>query len=386
MRLSDSAAFALVGALAFGCETTIRCPGEPLSPAAIEDVRAAQQQGFGFLPCPLLLVPTLAERTKQIRFSTAVVVLPLRNPIQLAEEIAMLDIVTRGRVEVGFGTGYQEYEFQRFGVNLAENRAMFEESLELITKLLSAESVSHQGRYWNLPETTTLPRPITKPHPQFWRATSSVPTMAWSLERGIKVITGGTASSMDRIINNWYLFQDAVEAAKVSWPQEFIINRGVYVSDSEEDAKSMLHHAVWHTRTARGLSSNSLPVNAGRAMTELTAQMAQQDDPEFLYKDWFFGTPEIVAEKIYRMTQYVGVTYLNCTFNLGQIPHHKVMRSMELFATRVMPHFRTYMPDQAQYPRKWGMTLVANSSIRSEEHTSELQSPCNLVCRLLLEK
>ncbi len=82
---------------------------------------------YGFLPSPLLLIPVLAERTKQIRFSTAVVVLPLRNPIQLAEEIAMLDLVTRGRVEVGFGTGYQQYEFQRFGVNLAENRAMFEE-------------------------------------------------------------------------------------------------------------------------------------------------------------------------------------------------------------------------------------------------------------------
>ena len=150
---------------------------------------------YGFLPCPLLLIPTLAERTRQIRFSTAVVVLPLRNPIQLAEEIAMLDIITRGRVEVGFGTGYQQYEFQRFGVNLAENRAMFEEALELITKLLSTENVSYQGRYWTLPETTTLPRPITKPHPQFWRATSTVPTMAWSLERGIKVITGGTPAA-----------------------------------------------------------------------------------------------------------------------------------------------------------------------------------------------
>ena len=122
------------------------------------------------------------------------------------------------RVEVAFGTGYQQYEFQRFGVNLAENRAMFEEALELLTKLLSTENVSHQGRYWTLPETTTLPRPITKPYPQLWRATSSVPTMAWSLARGIKVITGGTASSMDRVINNWHLFQDAVEAARVSWP------------------------------------------------------------------------------------------------------------------------------------------------------------------------
>ena len=307
---------------------------------------------YGFLPCPQLFIPILAERTQHIRFSTAVVVLPLRNPIQLAEEIAMLDILTNGRVEVGFGTGYQQYEFDRFGVKLEENRAMFEEALDLITKLLSTENVTHQGRYWNLPETTILPRPITKPHPQFWRATSSVPTMAWSLEHGLKVITGGTSSSMDRIIYNWHLFQDAVEAARVNWPQEFIIQRGVYVSDTAEDAKAMLPHAVWHTRTARGLSSNTLPVDAGRAMTELTAQMAEKDDPEFLYKDWFFGTPEIVAEKIHRMTQYTGVTYLNCTFNIGQIPHRKIMRSMELFATKVMPHFRDYVPDQAAYPRK----------------------------------
>jgi hypothetical protein len=75
------------------------------------------------------LIPILAERTQHIRFSTAVVVLPLRNPIQLAEEIAMLDILTKGRIEVGFGTGYQQYEFDRFGVKLEENRAMFEEAL-----------------------------------------------------------------------------------------------------------------------------------------------------------------------------------------------------------------------------------------------------------------
>lgn len=340
-------------------------PSEETYAHALEQGVLADQLGFdyivgaehhfssyGFLPCPQLLIPVLAERTRHVRFSTAVVVLPLRNPILLAEEIAMLDILTKGRVEVGFGTGYQQYEFQRFGVNLAENRAMFDEALEVVSKLLREENVSHQGHYWSFPETTILPRPITRPHPQFWRATSSVPTMAASLARGLKVITGGTASSMDRVINNWHLFQEAVETARVSWPQEFIIQRGVYVSDSEEDARAMLPHAVWHTRTARGLSANALPVKGGRAMTERTAQVAQQDDPEFLYKDWFFGTPEIVAEKIHRMTQYTGVSYLNCTFNIGQIPHHKIMRSMELFATRVMPHFRNYMPDQASYPRR----------------------------------
>jgi alkanesulfonate monooxygenase SsuD/methylene tetrahydromethanopterin reductase-like flavin-dependent oxidoreductase (luciferase family) len=307
---------------------------------------------YGFMPYPLMLIPTLAERTKQIRFSTAVVVLPLRNPIQLAEEIAMLDHLTNGRIEVGFGTGYQQYEFNRFGVNLAENRAIFEESLDVIIKALTQAPFSHEGHYFQIPETTTLPRPLQQPHPQFWRATSSVENMASTIRRGMKVITGGTSSSMDRIINNWHVFQDAVEMSGRGWPQEFIVQRGIYVSDSEEDAKAHLHHAVWHTRTARGLSSNTLPVDSGRAMTEQTARVTQEDDPDFLYKDWFFGTPEIVAEKIHRLTQYTGVSFLNGTFAIGQIPHKKVMRSMELFATKVMPLFRDYVPDQAKYPRK----------------------------------
>ena len=282
-------------------------PSQETYDHALEQGVLADQLGFDYIvaaehhfssygsSCPLLLIPTLAERTKQIRFSTAGgAALAQSYPVSRRNRHAgHRDQGARGG---GLGTGYQQYEFQRFGVNLAENRAMFEEALELLTKLLSTENVSHQGRYWTLPETTTLPRPITKPHPQFWRATSTVPTMAWSLERGIKVITGGTASSMDRIINNWYLFQDAVEAARSAGPRSSLST--AYVSDSAADAKAMLPHAIWHTRTARGLSSNSLPVNAGRAMTELTAQVAQEDDPDFLYKDWFFGTGDCRGEDL----------------------------------------------------------------------------------------
>ena len=89
-----------------------------------------------------MLISTLAQHTERVRFSTAVVVLPLRNPIQTAEEIAMLDHLTQGRLEVGFGTGYQQYEFQRFQVPLEENRSMFEESLDIITNSLPASTCS----------------------------------------------------------------------------------------------------------------------------------------------------------------------------------------------------------------------------------------------------
>lgn len=308
---------------------------------------------YGFLPNPLMLIPKLADRAPHVRFSTAVVVLPLRNPIQLAEEIAMVDHLTGGRLEVGFGTGYQQYEFTRFQKPLAENRAMFEESLDVIINALTNAPFHHSGKYYEIPETTTLPRPLqNNPHPPLWRATSSLETMADTIKRGMKVITGGTASSIDRVINNWHIFQDAVELSGKGWPQEFIVQRGVYVSDTEEDARAQLHQAVWHTRTARGLSSNSLPVEAGRAMTEQTARVAQEDDPDTLYRDWFFGTPEIVAEKLRRLTQYTGVTYFNGSFSLGGLPQDKILRSMELFATKVMPLLRDYEPDQASYPRR----------------------------------
>ena len=340
-------------------------PSEQMYQNAIEQVEFADQLGldyvvlaehhfssYGFLPNPLVFIPKLADRAPNIRFSTAVVVLPLHNPIQLAEEIAMVDHLTGGRLDVGFGTGYQEYEFQRFDQPLAENRARFDETLDVVVKALTQAPFSHSGHYYQIPETTTLPRPLQQPHPRFWRATSSLETMTATLKRGMNVITGGTASSMDRVINSWHLFQDAVEAAEVGWPQEFIVQRGIYVSDTEEDAKAQLHHAVWHTRTARGLSSNSLPVEAGRAMTEQTERVAEHDDPEFLYRDWFFGTPEIVAEKLRRLTQYTGVTYFNGSFSMGSLPQDKVLRSMELFATKVMPLLREYEPDQSKYPRR----------------------------------
>ena len=340
-------------------------PSSEIYSNALEQVQLADQLGFdyvvaaehhfssyGFLPNPLLLISMLTQHTEKVRFSTAVMVLPLRNPIQIAEEIAMLDHLTQGRLEVGFGTGYQQYEFQRFQVPLEENRAMFEESLDIITNALWQAPFSYSGHYYQIPETTILPRPLQRPHPPFWRATSSVETMASAIRRDMKVITGGTAGSTQRVIDAWHMFQNALELSGKRWPQEFIVQRGVYVSDSEGDAKAQLLHAVWHTRSARGLRTNTLQVDAGRARTDLTPSLAGEDDPESLYQDWLFGTLEIVAEKLDRLTQCTGMTYLNCTFALGQIPQRKVLRSMELFATKVMPHFRDYIPDQSKYPPK----------------------------------
>ena len=308
-------------------------PSSEIYQNAIDQVRLADDLGFdyvvaaehhfssyGFLPNPLMLISTLAQHTKRVRFSTAVVVLPLRNPIQIAEEIAMLDHLTNGRLEVGFGTGYQEYEFQRFQQSLEENRLKFEECLDIIGSALSKAPFSHEGHYYQIPETTILPRPLQQPHPPFWRATTSIESMSSAIGKGLKVITGGTAGSTDRILESWHSFQQALRLSGKTWPQEFIVQRGVYVSDSEEDARAQLPHAVWHTRSARGLRTHTLQVDAGKARTDLTPPLAIEDDPENLYQDWLFGTPEMVSDKIAHLIQNTGVTYLNCTCLLYTSP------------------------------------------------------------------
>jgi len=336
-------------------------PSSEVYANALEQARLADELGFdyvvlaehhfssyGYDPNPLLLVPTMAAQTDRVRFSTAVVVLPLRNPLQVAEDIAMLDVLTKGRIEIGFGTGYQQYEFERFRVPLDENRAIFEEALEVVSQALAQPGFSHQGHYYQIPETTILPRPVQHPHPPFWRATSSVETMAQALRHGMKIISGGTTSTMARVVGSWHAFQDAVATAGVSWPQEFIVQRGVYVCDSDEEARAQVHHGVWHTRTAEALRQNVLPVDRGRALTP-PVDAKNEVDLDFLYDEWLFGTPDSVSSKIERLTRETGMTYLNCAFAVGQIPHAKIMTSMRLFAREIMPRFRAWDPDQASY-------------------------------------
>ena len=174
----------------FGVFLLLQSPDVQPSPTvydnAIEQAELADKLGFntvwlaehhfssyGYLPYPLMMAIKIAERTKSIRVGTAVLVLPLHHPIKLAEEIAMADQLTNGRIEIGFGRGYQEYEFDRLGVDINENREMFDESLEIISKALQEDTITYDGKYYQIPETAIFPRTIQNPHPPFWIAAQS---------------------------------------------------------------------------------------------------------------------------------------------------------------------------------------------------------------------
>src|ERR1700704_137509 len=123
---------------------------------------------YGYLPRPAQLATYIAAKTTRLRVGTAGIVVPLHHPLIVAEEIAPLDLLAGGRVDIGLGRGYQHYEFERLGLELDTARTRWEESVDIILKALSGETFSYAGKIFTVPETTIFPLPTQKPNPPIW--------------------------------------------------------------------------------------------------------------------------------------------------------------------------------------------------------------------------
>ena len=114
---------------------------------------------YGYLSRPAQLATYIAAKTTRLRVGTAVIVVPLHHPLIVAEEIATLDLLAGGRIDVGLGRGYQHYEFERLGLDLESGRARWEESVDIILKAFEGKPFSYDGKIFKIPETTIFPQP-----------------------------------------------------------------------------------------------------------------------------------------------------------------------------------------------------------------------------------
>ena len=134
----------------------------------------------------------VAGRTKNIRIGTAVIVLPLHNPVLVAEEVAMLDIISNGRINFGIGAGYQQQEFDGLGVDIDTSRERFKEAVDVIVKAWTEERLTYHGKYTKVDDLWVLPKPVQKPYPPLFQAVSTSPeSIDFAASRQIQVIAGG---------------------------------------------------------------------------------------------------------------------------------------------------------------------------------------------------
>jgi luciferase family oxidoreductase group 1 len=317
---------------------------------AIDIAQAAETLGFrnvwlaehhfstyGYLSRPAQLATFIAAKTTRLRVGTAVIVVPLHHPLVIAEEIATLDQLAGGRVDIGLGRGYQHYEFERLGLELDSARARWEESVDVILKAFRGEPFSYEGKLFTIPETSVFPQPLQQPHPPIWVTAQSPESIEATVRRGFNVLTGGFGVPLERMGEFRRLFDRLVAEAKPARPLEVGVQRAVYVTDSDADARAAAEEARWNMRVTLSLRNHYEKVEGGRAVPVPAPKEPTIDD--LLDRYLVIGTPDTCIRQIKRIQEVVGITHFNCSFWFGDLEHPRILRSMELFAREVMPAF-----------------------------------------------
>ena len=293
---------------------------------------------YGYLSRPLTYALHLADKTRRIRVGTAVIVVPLHHPLDIAEEIATEDLLTGGRLDVGLGRGYQRYEFERLGQDLGESRARWEEAVDIIVAALTGKPFSYEGKYYRIPETTVFPHPVQKPHPPIWVTAQSPDSIETTVRRGFHLLSGGFGVPLERLREFRRLFDGHVAQHPPRQPIRVGTQRPVYVTDSAADARAVAEQARWNMRVTLSLRNNYERVEAGRAVA-----VPFPDEPtteDLLEKFSVIGTPDTCIRQIKRLQEAMRNDHFNCSFWFGDLTQTQVLRSMRLFAQDVMPAFR----------------------------------------------
>ena len=325
-------------------------PSQEIYSRAVDIAQAAETLGFrnvwlaehhfstyGYLSRPAQLATFLAAKTTTLRVGTAVIVVPLHHPLVVAEEIATLDQLAGGRVDIGLGRGYQHYEFERLGLELDSARARWEESVDIILKALTGEPFSYQGKLFQIPETTIFPQPLQRPHPPIWVTAQSPESVEATVRRGFNLLTGSFGVPIERMGEFRRQFDRLVSEVKPGPVPQVGVQRAVYVTDTVADARAAAEEARWNMRVTLSLRNHYERVERGRAVAVVAPKEPDTDD--LLDRFLVIGTPETVIRQIRRVQETVGITHFNCSFWFGDIEHPRIMRSMELFARDVLPAF-----------------------------------------------
>jgi alkanesulfonate monooxygenase SsuD/methylene tetrahydromethanopterin reductase-like flavin-dependent oxidoreductase (luciferase family) len=319
----------------------------------IEQIQYAEELGFdyvliaehhfsnyGMSPAPLLQAMAIAQQTKRIRVGTAVLVLPVWQPLRLAEEIAVLDNLSNGRFFCGIGRGYQPHEFARFGVTLEDSRARFNECLDVLLQAWTQDkSFTYEGEYVHIPnETVVWPKPLQKPHPPLWIAGTSTDTLRLAGERDlVPLISGFSGTNAVRSATLELLRWRAAAGRPVdTW--QIGAQTFCHVTDSNEKAREAIRYPRWQNRAGRAL--NRSDVIDGRVQP--SPYEGELDDDAF-WEALYYGDPERVTRKYLALAE-AGATFASCWMMAGGMAHEKLMHSIRLMGEEVLPAVRDAKP------------------------------------------
>jgi alkanesulfonate monooxygenase SsuD/methylene tetrahydromethanopterin reductase-like flavin-dependent oxidoreductase (luciferase family) len=288
------------------------------------------------MAAPLIGASAVAARTARIKVGLAVQVLPLANPLRIAEEAAIVDHISEGRLVFGVGRSSFIESYEGYNIPYAESRGRFAESLEVILKAWGDEPFSYEGEFYQFHDVDLVPKTFQKPHPPVRVAVESRDTFALTGSLGYPIFMRHQME-IPQLQDLLHQYREARHLAGFSGPNDVILQVGAYVAETPEQAYADPQASTMHR--VRVIQQNLDRV--GDQETYERLRRSSQVSYDELLPRLAFGTPEAVAEKIQRYRDDLGITGISVDLNPGgQIPHDRVMNSLRLFAEEVVPRFR----------------------------------------------
>ncbi|VTU33449.1 Alkanal monooxygenase alpha chain [Variovorax sp. PBS-H4] len=320
---------------------------------SIEQTVVAEQAGFNtawyaehhfnnysLSPSPLMMIAHMAAKTQRIRLGSAVCILPLYHPARFLAEVGFVDTVSNGRLELGIGSGYQEFEFERFGVKIEDSGAIYNEFLDIIPKGLTQKIVEYDGKFLKLPPSSIAVRPVQDPMPPLWITSGNPVTLGRGVREGHNLFVTALLNGTDAIVSLRERL-DKVAAdnnADLDEDVKFGFLRCAFASDKQSEIDAYLDNARFQRRISESLKFRRAQSDDGYMVKEVPSPT----DPSFeqLRKNLPVGSVNQVIDKMLEEISILRPKHIALQTQLGDFDQKTMLRQIELWGEKIIPAIR----------------------------------------------
>jgi len=298
-------------------------------------------RAFSILADPLMVLAAAAQRAPRIRLGTAVTLLPLHNPVKIAEEAAIADILSNGRLELGVGRGTAPLHYEGYGIPMEESRERFIEALDFIIAAWSSETFSFDGKYFHARELSLAPRPVQSPHPPLRIAANSPDTFPFAAQRGLPIFATPLINPPDKLKAGLAVYRENLPRGThgdtaLAFPVHVTTSRAQAREECEPGLLRFLREAAERLRPL-----GQADVKSFEAFRQVLARIERVTYADMDREMGVFGDPDYCVERVRTLKRDYGMNEFICYFNQGGIMDQAIVRqSITLFAQKLMPHGR----------------------------------------------
>ncbi|PPR64105.1 MAG: Phthiodiolone/phenolphthiodiolone dimycocerosates ketoreductase [Alphaproteobacteria bacterium MarineAlpha4_Bin2] len=276
----------------------------------------------------------VAAEAPSLRLNTGVLLLPLHKPLDVAEQLGTLDIMTNGKVIFGCGVGYRDVEFKAFGTTKSQRGRRFEENLAAIISLWTEEKISLKGSHFELDEASCSAQPVQNPHPPIWIGASADTAIKRAARMGTCWYVGPN-DRLDAIAKQLDTYKRELDAVNKPFPDEFPVRREVFVAPTREEAYRLAQGPV----TTKYNAYHSWGLGQARVSAGEKDELGQPFE-ELLKDRFFIGSPDDVTEQILRFNKRIGMNHIVMSMHWPGLEIARSMETMQLLAEEVFPRVR----------------------------------------------